>query len=229
AFRPRLLVRRHRHPDAAGESIGDLREVRDQNHLLEDLPHPQELLHEELPGDLRVQGAEVPFVDEERLHPAERATDLRHRGELPRDREPQGRVDLRLLAAAELGHIMPLSVNALHEDPDAVAPTFLVRLEPDPAESAVHELGQILQDLDFEFRQKLIHNVHNHTSLIEHTIDKNIVNLEFSTKHLTLSLQFLQFLRIYFQKHDLFFQNLHLSLEQMPNLPFRIEFSLKDL
>src|SRR6266571_152536 len=85
-FRTRLLVRGHRHPDPTREPLGDLGEVRDQDHLFEDLPHPQQLLDEEFPRDLRVEGAEVPFVDEQRLHATERAADLRHRLEFPGER-----------------------------------------------------------------------------------------------------------------------------------------------
>src|SRR3989441_6791336 len=143
-FRLRLLVRRHRHPDSTGEPLRDLREVRDQDHLLKDLAHPEELLNEEFPRDFRVEGSEVAFVDEQRLHATEGAADLWHRGEFPGDREAQRRVDLRLLAPAELRDIVPLAVDSLDEDPDPVTPTLFVRLQADSTEPTVRELGQVL-------------------------------------------------------------------------------------
>src|SRR3989449_11396829 len=140
-FRLRLLVRRHRHPDPTGEPLRDLREVRDQDHLLEDLAHPEEFLHEEFPRDLRVEGAEVAFVDEQRLHATEGAADLWHRGEFSCDRESEGGVDLGLLAAAELRDIMPLAVDSLDEDPDPVTRALFVRVQADATKPTVRELG----------------------------------------------------------------------------------------
>src|SRR5205807_6439277 len=128
----------------------------DQDDLLEDLAHPQELLDEQLARDLRVQRTEIALVDKQGLHPAERAPDLRHRGELPGDRETQGGVNLCLLAAAELGHVVPLAVDALDQDADSVAAAFLVRLESDPPEAAVREFREVLRCLDLQFGQELI-------------------------------------------------------------------------
>src|SRR5256712_11059878 len=177
-FRLRLLARRHRHPDSTGEPLCDLREVRHQDHLLEDLAHPEEFLDEEFPRDLRVEGAEVAFVDEQRLHATERASDLRHRGEFPRDREAQGRVDLRLLAPAELRDIVPLPVYTLDENPDAMTPALLVRLQADATKPTVRELGQILRGLDLQFRQDLIDRVHHDAALVVPTSPADIVDLE---------------------------------------------------
>src|SRR2546422_2023299 len=228
-FRLRLLVRRHRHPDPTGEPLRDLREVRDQDHLLEDLAHPEELLDEELPRDLRVEGAEVAFVDEQRLHATEGAADLWHRGEFPCDREAQGRVDLRLLAPAELRDIMPLAVDSLDEDPDPVTPALFVRLQADATEPTVRELGQVLRGLDFQFRQELIDRVHHDAALVEHAIHKDIVDFEFPAESLSLSLGLLQLHRVRFETGDLFLQRRGLSLQQMPRLPLRVEFSLQRL
>src|SRR5436309_12739455 len=143
-FRAGLPVRRHRDANPAGELLGDFREVRDQDDLLEELAHPKEFLDEQLPRHLAVQGPEVAFVDEQGLNAAERPADLWHRGELPRDREPQRRVDLGLLAPAELRHVVPLTIDALHEDPHSVAASLLVRLQADPAEPVVGQLREIL-------------------------------------------------------------------------------------
>src|SRR5881397_1723693 len=191
-FRLRLLVRRHRHPDPTGEPLRDLREVRDQDHLLEDLAHPEELLDEELPRDLRVEGAEVAFVDEQRLHATEGAADLWHRGEFPCDRESEGGVDLGLLAPAELRDIVPLAVDSLDEDPDPVTPALFVRLQADTTEPTVRELGQVLRGLDFQFRQELIDRVHHDAALVEHAIHKDIVDFEFPAESLSLSDRLLQ-------------------------------------
>src|SRR6266571_2683003 len=228
-FRTRLLVRGHRHPDPTREPLGDLGEVRDQDHLFEDLPHPQQLLDEEFPRDLRVEGAEVPFVDEQRLHATERAADLRHRREFPGDRESKGGVDLRLLPAAEFCDVVPLSVDALDEDADSVAPALLVRLQADPTEPAVRELGQVLRRLDLEFRQELIDRVHHDAPLVEHAIHEDIVDLEFPAERLSLPLRVLQFLRVGFETRNLFPQRRGLPLEEVPRLPLRIEFSLQGL
>src|SRR6266852_4693241 len=228
-FRTRLLIRGHRHSDPTGEPLGDLGEVRDQDHLLEDLPHAQQLLDEEFPRDLRVEGAEVPFVDEQRLHATERAADLRHRGELPCDRESKGGVDLRLLPAAELGDIVPLTVDTLDEDPDPVAPALLVRLQADPTEPAVRELGEVLRRLDLQFRQELIDRVHHDPPLVDHTVHEDIVDLEFAAKRLPLPFRLPQFLRVRFEAGDLFLQRRRLSFEEVPRLPLGIEFLLEEL
>src|SRR5207302_5633169 len=132
-----------------------------------------------LPRDLRIQGSQVSFVDEQRLHPTEGAADLRHRRELPGDGETQGRVDLRLLAAAELGHIVPLAIDALDQDADPMAPSLLVRLQADPPEPAVRELGEVLRRLDLEFGEELIDGIHDDTAFVEHAIDEDIVDLQF--------------------------------------------------
>src|SRR2546422_1153708 len=197
-FRLRLLARRHRHPDSTGEPLCDLREVRDQDHLLEDLAHPEEFLDEEFPRDLRVEGAEVAFVDEQRLHATERAADLRHRGEFPCDRETQGRVDLRLLAPAELRDIVPLPVYSLDENPDSVTPALFVRLQADATKPTVRELGQILRGFDLQFRQELIDRIHDDTALVEHPIHEDIVDFELAAERLSLSFRLFQFHRVRF-------------------------------
>src|SRR5436309_1078936 len=215
--------------DPAGELVRDLGEVGDQDDLLEDLAHPQEFLDEELPRDLRVEGTEVSFVDEQRLHPTEGAADLRHRREFPGDREAQGRVDLRLLAAAELGHVMPLPIDALDQDADPMAPSFFVRLQADSPEPAVGELGEVLRRLDLEFGEELIDGVHDDATLVEDAIHEDVVDLEFPTERLSLAFRLLQFLRVRFEGHNLFLQRLRLSLEEMPRLPFGVEFALEGL
>src|SRR5437899_244488 len=228
-FRLRLLVRRHRHPNPTGEPLRDLREVRDQDHLLEDLAHPEEFLDEEFPRDLRVEGAEVAFVDEQRLHATERAADLRNRGEFPCDRETQGRVDLRLLAPAELRDIVPLPVYSLDENPDSVTPALFVRLQADATKPTVRELGQILRGFDLQFRQELIDRIHDDTALVEHPIHEDIVDFELAAERLSLSFRLFQFHRVRFETCDLFLQRGGLSLEEVPRLPLRIEFSLQRL
>src|SRR3989442_3635120 len=228
-FRLRLLVRRHRHPDSTGEPLRDLREVRDQDHLLEDLAHPEEFLDEEFPRDLRVEGAEVAFVDEQRLHANEGAADLWHRGEFPCDRESEGGVDLGLPAAAEIRDIVPLAVDSLDEDPDPVTAALFVRLQADATEPTVRELGQVLRGLDFQFRQELIDRVHHDAALVEHAIHKDIVDFEFPAESLSLSLGLLQLHRIRFETGDLFLQRRGLSLQEVPRLPLRIELSLQRL
>src|SRR2546428_558151 len=201
-FRPRLLVRGHRYANSAWEPVGDLREMRDQDDLLEELAHPQEFLDEQFPRHLRVQGPEVAFVDEQGLHAAERPADLWHRGELPGDREPQGRVDLGLLAPAELRHIVPLAVDALHEDPDSVAASLLVRLEADPAKPAIRELGEILRCLDFEFRQELLDRVHHDPALMEYAVHEHVVDLELEPKRVPGAFRLVQFLRVPCEPRD---------------------------
>src|SRR5439155_13717097 len=52
---------------------------------------------------------------------------------------------------------------------------------------------------------------------------------EFPTERLSLAFRLLQFLRISFQSRDLFLQRLRLSLEEMPRLPFGVEFALEGL
>src|SRR3989441_839880 len=228
-FRLRLLVRRHRHSDSTGEPLRDLREVRDQDYLLEDLAHPEELLDEEFPRDLRVEGAEVAFVDEQRLHATEGAADLWHRGEFPCDGEAQGRVDLRLLAPAELRDIVPLAVDSLDEDPDPVTPALLVGLQADATEPTVRELGQILRGLDLQFRQELVDRIHHDAALVEHPIHEDIVDFEFPAERLSLSLRLLQLHRVRFESCDLFFQRGGLSLQEVPRLPLRVELPLQRL
>src|SRR2546427_86342 len=174
-------------------------------------------------------GGEVPFVDEQRLHATERAADLRHRGEFPCDRESRGGIDLRLLPPAELGDVVPLSVDALNQNPDPVAPALLVRLQADPTEPAVRELREVLRRLDLQFRQELIDRVHHDAPLVEHSVHEDIVDLELAAKRLPLPSRLLQFLCVRFEPCDLFLQRRRLSFEGVPRLPLRIEFFLEDL
>src|SRR5256712_1105366 len=228
-FCVRLLTRGHRHSDPTGEPLRDFGEVRDQDHLLEDLPHAQQLLDEEFPRDLRIEGAEVPFVDEQRLHATERAAHLRHRGEFPRDRESKGGIDLRLLPAAELCDVVPLSVDTLDEDADPVASALLVRRQADPTESTVRELGKVLRRLDLQFRQELIDRVHHDAPLVEHAVHEDPVDFEFAAKGLPLPLRLPQFRRVRFEACDLLLQSRRLSFQEVPSLSLRIEFFLESL
>src|SRR5207244_3672584 len=166
---------------------------------------------------------------EQRLHPTEGAADLRHRREFPGDCEAQGRVDLRLLAAAELGHVVPLPIDALDQDADPMAPSFFVRLQADPPEPAVGELGEVLRRLDLEFGEELIDGIHDDTTLVEDAIHEDVVDLEFPTERLSLAFRLLQFLALRFAGRNLFLQRLRLSLEEMPRLPFGVEFALAGL
>src|SRR3989440_10358015 len=108
-----------------------------------------------------------------------------------------------------------------------MAPSFLVRLQADPPEPAVRELGEVLRRLDLEFGEELIDRVHDDAALVEHAIHEDVVDLEFPSERLSLAFRLLQLLRVRFEGRDLFLQRLRLSLEEMPRLPFRIEFSLK--
>ena len=201
--------------------------MRDQDDLLEELAHPQEFLDEQFPRHLRVQGPEVAFVDEQGLHAAERPADLRHRGELPCDREPQRRVDLGLLAPAELRHVVPLAVDALHEDPHSVAASLLVRLEADPAEAAVRELREILRCLDLEFRQELLDREHHDPPLVEHAIHEHVVDLEIDPERVPGAFRLLQFLRVPCEPRDLLLHGLGLPLQKVPRFPFLVQVSLQ--
>src|SRR3972149_6831002 len=190
----------------------DLREVRDQDHLLEELAHPEELLDEQLPGDLRVEGPEVALVDEERLHPAVRPARLGEGRELLRDREAQGRVDLGLLTPAELPDVVPKAVDGLHEDPDPVAAALLLRLELDPAEPPVRELREVLRRLDLELREELVDRVHDDPALVEHAVHEEVGDLEAHANLVELTLGFPQASRLPLEVLDLSRELRRLSL-----------------
>src|SRR5207253_480204 len=144
-------------------------------------------------------------------------------------REAQGRVDLRLLAAAELRDVVPLPVDALDEDPNPVTAALLVRLQADATESTVRELGQVLRSLDLQFRQELIDRIHDDAAFVEHAVHEDIVDLEFPAERLSLSLRLLQFLRVCLETGDLFCERRGLSLEEVPRLPLRVELTLQGL
>src|SRR5437870_7305904 len=110
-----------------------------------------------------------------------------------------------------------------------MASSFLVRRQANPPEPAVRELGEVLRRLDLEFGEELIDGVHDDTTLVEDAIHEDVVDLEFSSERLSLAFRLLQFLRVRFQSRDLFLQRLRLSLEEMPRLPFGVEFALEGL
>src|SRR5437773_1727775 len=110
-----------------------------------------------------------------------------------------------------------------------MAPSCFVRLQADPPEPSVRELGEVLRRLDLEFGEELIDGIHDDTTLVEDAIHEDVVDLEFRTERLSLAFRLLQLLRVRFEGRNLFLQRLRLSLEQMPRLPFGVEFALEGL